>query len=994
MIKLNNNGLVIADLHVRKDERFSPEEGYRLKIQPLKLLERMKRLISEKNIGFIVILGDLLDTPASLPEENTVLNQMFSEMNTWNIPIYYILGQHDVNLNKYNSNDLDYSTRSNVNVLSKYYENIYYAHDEYADWNGKKVYFSNFSDPIIYPKEKVNLWLTHCSIGFVKIEENMFDLMVAGDIHDHLRVGNCYTVGTPYQHKAHEQKVGVIGFLEIKEDNINFERLPSDDENFKFLRFDSPKKEFETVDEKGNKVVVDLTSSTFNNELNRVLNERNLMNIHRKVDTTNAPNPVNLNFNFKKLIINDFRSVNEFELDFTNFRKVLFLFGPYGSGKSTIVTAIREVLIGDTKSIGENVSFWAKNCKLQLELEYEGKEYKIIRGKSLFEFYINGNLENQNSAKATEAYMRDCLPFIDYIDILIPRSGTRLFNKEIGQRLLERCINLDVFNYYREQAISLSKIYNEETSTLRNKLSIENAKLQDSFMEKERFVEELNKTKIINVDEVELNKKKKHLLEYDNELHTLRGSKESINSVLGSYNITGDINVEDLKKDIQQLESLIDSIKQNENNKILYNNINENIIELRKEYSQLVESKKKINILPTETYEELKQQKKDLLAINEEIIQFNADLQSKKVDLTRRKILAEEGIKNGSYICPTCNQKVEKDTTHLQIELQNLIKQIEELPIEKEKLDMSEVESKILIWENYNDNIEIEKKLVNIVEKGNELKTQLENIKLIDYSSYNLIELIAQRDNKQAVVFNYDKYLESKKLLENVEKSIESINQKIQWELIQGLDLKDTIKYIDEILTKIEYVNKLKSFINEKEIYINELNKTIDTIKNEIKQREEEEQKWLQYIKLMDHTDLDSLPYNLFEKLVCNFNTDKFKIMTSRTQKNKKVVYDINLMLKTNKEFWVSYQNGSGGQQLLMEIMLFDIVANFLGGIGFLALDEVTNPASDDLVSYLQEIISNMNYNKIILIGHNQRLSCFDKMLNVSIDEKGVTSYN
>lgn len=992
---LQKNGLVIADLHLQKNDRYSPEEGFRLKVQPIKLMERMERLIQERDIGFVAILGDLLDTPASLPEENSILDSIFARMNAWGIPILYILGQHDVNLNKYDSDNIDYSDRSNVNVLAEHYSNIQYVHNTYMNWYGKKVYFSNFSDPIIYPKEHVDLWLTHCSIGFVKIEDEMFDMMIAGDIHDHKRSGKCYTVGTPYQHKAHEQSVGVIGYVENKDGIITFERLASDDEYFSFLKFEAPKKEFETVDSTGKKVVVDISTDTFLNELHKVLEERGLLDIHRKISSVDAPNPVNLNFTLKKLIINDFRSVKEYTLDFTSFRKVLSLFGKYGSGKSTLVTALKEVLIGDTKSIGENVSYWAKNCRLELELEYENKTYKIIRGKSLFEFYINDELQNLNNAKQTEAYMRDCLPFIEYIDILIPPSGTRIFSKEVGQRLLERCINLDLFGYYRDSAINLSKIYSEETNKLRYKIDIEKAKLQEIFLTKEQYVQEYNKNSLdIKYDKSFLLAKKEVLELYSKDLHSLYGSKESVSKILGSYNIVSEIDVDALKEKNNSLSQLIDDIKENEVKLSLAESMNNKLVSLRQVYSNLSSSLKQIDNLPQETLSQLKQQKQEASKINEEVIRFNTEIEMLRTSLLRDKLLIEDGIKNGNYICPTCGQQVIKNTDHLKVELDSVLKKINELPELKAKIDTTDLDNKIMIWEAYNNNEEINKKLQDIILEANDYKKRLSELNIKDYSNYNIVHLYSERDNNQNIINNYDKYLESKKLLEGIEESIRKVNLNIKENVLDNLSLEDSLSLIQSNLSKIEHQEKMKEFIKNSEDNINNINRGIDEITNEVKQREIEEQKWIQYIKLMDHTDLDSLPYSLFEKLVCNFNTDEFKILTNRVQKNKKVVYDINLMLKTNDKFWVSYKNGSGGQQLLMELILFDIVSSFLGRIGLLVLDESLNSASEDLYTRLNEMLSRMSFNKIILISHNQRLSCYDKLINVSIDNTGVSTYS
>ena len=155
-MKLKNNGLLIADLHIKKDERYAPEGtiNYRLEKQPMMLLDRMEELIKQEQIGWIAILGDLLDTSACLPQELHVLDKFLGRMNDWNMPILIILGQHDVDSNRYDDNNTNYFDRSNVTALIEHYNNIYYAHNTYGTINDKyKYWISNFSEPLISPKE-------------------------------------------------------------------------------------------------------------------------------------------------------------------------------------------------------------------------------------------------------------------------------------------------------------------------------------------------------------------------------------------------------------------------------------------------------------------------------------------------------------------------------------------------------------------------------------------------------------------------------------------------------------------------------------------------------------------------------------------------------------------------------------------------------------------------------------------------------------------------
>ena len=995
-MNITGNGLIIADLHIRKDERFSPEEGYRLRTQPMQLLKRMKKLKDENNVGFIALLGDMIDTPACLPQETHVLNEFFSEMNSWGIPVFFILGQHDVDMNKYDNGKDSYFQRSNVTLIAGHYENFIYADHKTVILNDKyKIWFSNFSNPIEYPPEPVDIWLSHIDIGFRKIEEKNFKICIAGDIHDCYSVGNCHTVCTPYQHKAHEQPVGFIGFLDG--DTMEFKRFPSDDENFQFLRFDNIKKLKKEENKEGNKNKIEVLDINFHEIIADEIIKRDLMDIHKKVDSSNAPNPVNLNFELKSIHLENYRSVKDFTLDFDDFKKILFLFGSYGAGKTTILSAIKEVLIGDTKSIGENVRFGETFCKLTLELIYEGRKYTISRGKKnnkgFFEFLIDDIEQTGNNAAAIEKYMKNCLPFVDFIEILIPQSGGRLFTREVGQKLLERCINLDVFHYYKDEATKLSKLYNEETALLRDKRNIEEAKFNEIFRQKEELRDSVRGI-VVNNDLSELTRIKFVLLDLQNELSNAQGNLTAIDRVMGSYNFSGNIDIDKIKIELEELKTIYNDYLECKSIVEKKNLIHSNLMQVHKTYENLKNLLRKEGELPDESYENLKKNRDSVNQINIEIMKRNQI----KIDTKRRLEDEIENLKNGIlkgiYNCPTCGQRVVKDTSLMEKELKEKTAELSELG-EVEPLQSYEgIDEKLKIWEDHFYNQDLIKQIEEIKIQGENLKKEYLSIQVKDISNFDIVDISGKIDNYTILINNYDKYNESLELRKQALYRLSEIKNKINNIVPVNREIHDFLNQIEKEISQAQYLKEVNKLVSKKEEEIIAQQSVIDDIESKIEARKEVENKWKEYIALMDGNDIGSLPYSMFEKLAKEFSNERFNIATCKELKNKKIIYDMNLELKDKtSEYWVSYKNASGGQMLLMEIFLFDVVSSYLGGIGFLALDENLNVASDDLYNELNETISALNFNKIVLISHNQRLSCYDKALNAVIDENRITRY-
>lgn len=1016
-MNLNNNGLLIADLHIKKDERYAPEgtTNYRLEQQPMMLLDRMEELIKQEQIGWIAILGDLLDTSACLPQELHVLDKFLGRINDWNIPVLVILGQHDIDSNRYDDNNTDYFDRSNVTALIEHYDNICYAHNTYGTINNKyKYWISNFSEPVIYPKEYVDLWLTHCSLGFTHVEEwntdkkdvkfeRKFGIMVAGDIHEHYAIGNCYTVGTPYQHKAHEQQQGVIGLIKDTGEKLEFSRIPSDTDTRKFLRFDPPAKRITIKDEQGKEIEVNVSQRDIINQIEVKVKELGLEYIHNKISKTGAPNPINFNFKIKKLVIDNYKSCKHFELDFNTFKKTLFLQGKYGSGKSTIVEALRDVFCGDTKTIDSKVKYGEKNCRLQVDLEYENKTFTIVRGKSLFEFYINGEQQSANNMKAVEGLMQLALPFVKYLYLFLPHSNERLFDPEKGLELFQRCFNLDIFDYYLDNAVKLKKLFNEENNAIFTSVKVKEGERNILQAEVDRLknnVEEATVKMEGNYNELILKKQE------------LQGIAERFISVSAFIKNTQEkiendkvvraheeyVDEKEIIDAIEKCQNKRAELKEDDRRRHAKALLEKELKNTREQYALLSKQIKKIDNLPEETKGELQTTKKELEECITKLNKEEATYRTNKEHLERQLNLLNNGILQGDYICPTCGQRVIKDVSDLKKQKEVVEKELICLTDKiKENIDdtynmgkeLDEIDNKLDIIEILKSNVEIEKQLEEITANGKRIKQEIDAI------------IILSQENDLTPCENLLEQL--KKNLEQI-RNFKSLTEKLsqlqeeEKRLIDKYGAKEDInKKIDELDNKISYHTIYLNYIKELDEKQKELDSCIAKI-NELSVEYEAGVKqlidWDTYMSLMDYNNLDSIPYKLINILISNFNTDRFKINTSRTQKNGKEKFAVDLLIRDeNSKYWVPYISQSGGQKLLSDLYLYGSIAKFMGGIGILSLDENLNTASIDLYPLLNDIIGSLSYNNVILVSHSQQISSYDKKITVYLNDKHESQY-
>lgn len=1004
MLKLYNNGLLISDWHIKKDERYSPSLGYRLREQPMMLLDRVEELIKELNIGWIALPGDIVDTCTCLPQESHVVRDCFVRMNSWGIPILYILGQHDVDLNIYSNEDVNYYDRSNITVINDRLENVMYVHDKYALLNDKyKVYFSNFSSPIEYPKEYVDLWVTHCSLGFVKVEEEdekgnrKFGMMVAGDIHDHFQYGNCYTVGTPYQHKAHEQPIGVVGIVEDKGDKLQFYRKPTDTDTRKFLQFiPPPKKKIKATDAEGNEININSTSElNIMDEIYKKTKELGVDHLHNKINMADAPNPINFNFKLRKLRLKNYRSVSEAEFDFDNIGKVLLMLGSNGAGKSTIIYALRDVCFGDTASISKRVNHNAKKCEIELTLDYEGKQYTIIRGNSLFKFFINGEEQVSNNKRSLEAVMKSYLPFMEYMYLFLPAQKSSLFDPVTSVELIERCLNLDLFNYFLDQAVKLKKLFSEEANTLYNKVNLKDGELAVYHKERDSLLNTIDEYKKVVKQSGE---------EIEAELKKLNTYSQRINSVNTTINITSkNLSKYKLEEGVTK-EDLLNTIKSLEQQKAEYDLYQEKMKEIglaeneltavMEEYKRTASLKKPIDHLPTETLEELQETHQKITLINDEISREIFTYDTKKKELEETIVKLNNSIKSGEYLCPTCGTLIKKDVHEFQKELELVTQELNSLVQPRELLDVVSITEKINIWNTKKLNDDLDRTLEEIVVRGKECRVKVDTLKkqyVIDNPPKMITELdIAPYRTTYDIFDRYDQDIETMRLSTQL---LKTLNEELK-PLLCGRTLEEMINYVNDKRTDCAMLRKYEIDLDNKIKIMKEVEADRDKLAEDYNNIKKELENWDTYINLMDYNKLDSLPYKLVDMLLTNFNNEKYMITTTNTQKNGKVKFKIDLQFRDNtNKHWISYENASGGQQMLLELFLFGSIATYVGGVGLIALDETLGVASIDVYSKVDDLVSLMDYQNILIISHSERIACYDNRLVVKLGDDGYSNY-
>lgn len=579
-MRSNKNIICIGDLHLSHWIRNNPEKDYRMKVQPQKLAERISDLMKEYDTDYFFLLGDLIDSWDEDPSVINVLKNFYKTIIDSDPDAYigFIEGQHDLLVRDKYKDDNSYIHL----VASVFPNNVHYMHNKKLEINNTSIFFSSYhrKNPI-YPSEHVNIFLSHITFGFNhKIDDSNFDLCIAGDIHSIYDSGKCHSTCTPYQHYAVEEKSGYISVISLNGKDSKFKRVKSDSEKFEFLKFENrvnrKVKKIENNDE-----VIDLkiNDSDIMKLIQDEISKEKLEDIHKLMDLTKVPVPVNFNFKLHQIIIDNIRSVDHLEINFDELSGINYIQGLSGAGKSTIFYSIITAIIGPKSKD----SFTAKRNKvtngpmrIQLWLTYDNKEYYIDRHPAELGFKINGDSKKM-SMRDTQKLIDKELSFAKYYKYFYIKAKTSYFGSLDKSELMSVLFNLKIFDSLFKQSESLMKKMHKNSKKYTEDIIALKSEVKQIESEIELNKNELNKFNEIKENEDELKSKideiqslKSEYFGSQNEITRYENRLKEIKDLLLNYDNSSNFNIEEINKELESSKSKLSNI-QNENAEFISN---------------------------------------------------------------------------------------------------------------------------------------------------------------------------------------------------------------------------------------------------------------------------------------------------------------------------------------------------------------------------------------------------------------------------------------
>jgi len=570
--------LLTADIHYGNYEDYNITPNARIN-QFYKLADRYVEIGRENDCKEIWVAGDFLRVPEGSNRVNHGLKKFLKIISEGFDEVKYILGQHDLSTK---------STEQSIEdtIISIFdFDNFHYMNKKIVEYGLGKIAFMNWSpdQDVSWIEDKVQVFIGHYTKSDLfgqDIDESKFDIMFHGDIHNDQEIGKFISISNPIQHDMNSISDGSVIILDT--DTGDWRRVKVDPDHSRFLRLHyvtEPHLQGFQDDlnyniYKPNKVVTAKGASAdlpqwkdIETLIRNIIKEEDFESIHSEV-SAKCVNYSEIDFDFQliEVRIRGYRSLVEFHATFEP-NDLVVLLGKNGSGKSSILNGIRAIWDRSSHIKNERSEFcnWVD---ITITLSYQNKIYEITKGDDVL-FKIDGETQSRNTKPELEAYMRECLPFMNYVDLLFITSNVNnlavQFTPDRRIELISKFYRLDRIDAYSQTGGKLREEVIQKILPIRDKLM----EVKGSLDTIETRLMELDDYK--DLDELSLKNEYEELInlreskiKYDNWLQEIEKAKSSINqqkSTLDLYKSKLEVNVDELKDNLISVERQINDNK-------------------------------------------------------------------------------------------------------------------------------------------------------------------------------------------------------------------------------------------------------------------------------------------------------------------------------------------------------------------------------------------------------------------------------------------------
>jgi len=697
-----------------------------------------------------------------------------------------------------------------------------------------------------------------------------------------------------------------------------------------YIQTMAEKNQFKTTS-RATSLKFDITNSVYD-EIEKVVREHKVEDIYAKVDMTQAPVPVSFDFKIIRLSIENFRSIEELNLDFlSETDMVTFFSGDNGHGKSSVITALMVGLVGDRLISKYNRIIDAdghtKPCNVRVDLEYNGKLYYITRGSGFTKFAIDkpDAYVSKASKKELEAYIMSELPFLKYLNWFYIDGNKHFFDSVDRTSLIKTCFNLEIFDYLFKFA---ENEYNVKTNA---KAELErDSEVQKHLIESLRETVEDAKSKLVRIpgnNHRSTQEIQSEITKTDRMYKTLKDTYNELKSKDEIYEMKLQAIQECQKLNIDEINKCLGWYATARKFTDSYNVV-------KNQRTKLMSELEGINVGLSNLHD-----KTEHCPQCHYVLKADPNYAKRKSELESRKSELESELNQANVAYEACKQACESfegvrngtfafDPTYGIVSTHNIN------PEAKFLQDKREYEGVADELANVNNMVA---ELRELNEKYNTLATEFRT-HIGEGSTYEIHKQALMSELTEAT--QYDTFQAN---LEHLHTSLRNAENKIS-------ENEERIRSVDEELKRYAY-----------------------------------------FKSMFDQSNLDSIPYKIITNVLDTINSDKVHFSSTRQLASGEDRFKVSCAIKLYDDVFIDYDSASNGQKTIMDLYILNKIITLLNGIGLLIMDENLHCLDASNYTIAKEFFQNTPCHDIIVVAHNPNFDGADREFRCVMHD-GITS--
>lgn len=203
---------------------------------------------------------------------------------------------------------------------------------------------------------------------------------------------------------------------------------------------------------------------------------------------------------------------------------------------------------------------------------------------------------------------------------------------------------------------------------------------------------------------------------------------------------------------------------------------------------------------------------------------------------------------------------------------------------------------------------------------------------------------------------------------------LETKYQKVNSRLSEAIALRDHAESLAALKISIDNAKEKRVVLDEELAKVTRVKESLDT-----------------YRKVMDSNGpvMRSLLTSVSELLT----SDTLRVRAHKQLVSGELRPDFGVDMLVPGQGWIAYDELSGGQKTVSDLMILEKMIRLVGGVGLLIFDETFKYLDNENLEHVVDIIKMMQCHSTFVVSHAEGFPYWDHAVQTKVDKSGNTSY-